>query len=250
MITAYKPIGISCLDLIKIFKEKDEYKDKKMGISGRLDEMAHGVVTILIDEETKNIEKYHKMNKVYRFRFIVGLETDTTAVLGFLQNKQNCDKVDIDLIKKTILDSNSTQFLQDFHIYSSFCVRLGDTKKPLWWWAKSNRLDEIADKMPKKSVNIYDISVLNIKNITLDEFISESLENLSKVVKGNFRQDEIIDQWKKYYSETDKTTIFPEFECEIKVSSGFYIRQFVKDIGKLLNINVLVTEIERLRYFN
>ncbi len=246
MITVYKPIGISCVDLIKILQEKEEYKGKRMGASGRLDEMAHGVVIILLDDETKKIKEYHNLDKVYKFRFIIGLETDTTSVLGLFQNKVNCNGVNIDLIRETILSFKSTEFLQEYHVYSSYCPKHDSLKKPLWWWAKHGRLNEIAE-MPNKKVSVYDIVVKNIKKIYLDEFIKECLENLSKV-KGDLRQDEIINQWNIYYQNEDKTINFIEFECEIKVSSGFYIRQFVKDIGKKLNLNVLVTEIERLSY--
>src|SRR5665647_2061497 len=98
MITVYKPIGISCVDLIKILQEKNEYKGRKMGATGRLDEMAHGAVIILLDEETKNTKLYHELDKTYKFRFIVGLETDTTSVLGIFQNKDNCNELDINLI--------------------------------------------------------------------------------------------------------------------------------------------------------
>jgi len=247
MITVYKPIGITCLDLIKILQEKEEYRGKRMGASGRLDEMAHGMVIILLGDETKKIKEYHTMDKVYKFRFIIGLETDTTSVLGLFQNKLNCNNVDIDLISKTILNFKSTNFLQDYHVYSSYCPQHDTVKKPLWWWAKNNKLNEIKE-MPNKMVSVYDIIIKKIKSIQLDEFINECLENLYKIKKGNLRQDEIIEQWKKYYEIQDKKTNFIEFECEIKVSSGFYIRQFVKDIGKMLNLNVLVTEIERLQY--
>jgi tRNA U55 pseudouridine synthase TruB len=36
------------------------------------------------------------------------------------------------------------------------------------------------------------------------------------------------------------------FNCAIHVSSGFYIRQFVKDISDLLGVKLLVIDIERI----
>jgi tRNA pseudouridine(55) synthase len=250
MLTIYKPIGISCVDLIEQLKQKEQYKDVKMGFTGRLDEMAHGSMIILLGDETKKTKQFHDLNKVYKFRFIVGLETDTTSVLGMFQNKIDCNELNNDKICQEILKFNNTQFMQEYHVYSSYCPKHPNLKKPLWWWILNNRLDEI-DEMPKKNVNIYDVKINNIKNVSLDDFMEESLENLSKIKKRNFRQDEIIKQWKKYYDKNKEQNVkFTEFECEIHVSSGFYVRQFVKDIGKQLNLNVVVTEIERLSYFN
>jgi tRNA U55 pseudouridine synthase TruB len=220
-----------------------------MGFTGRLDEMAHGAMIILFGDETKKTKQFHDLNKVYKFRFIVGLETDTTSVLGVFQNKIEYNELNIDKVCQEILKFKKTQFMQEYHVYSSYCPKHPTLKKPLWWWILNNRLNEI-EKIPEKSVNVYDVKINNIKNTSLDNFIKESLENLDKIKKGNLRQNDVIEQWKKYYDEKKEQNIqFTEFECEIHVSSGFYIRQFVKDIGKQLNLNVLVTEIERLSYF-
>lgn len=246
MITIYKPIGMSCVDLINSLKETDEYKGKNMGFSGRLDEMAHGKIIILLDDETKKTKEYHNSDKVYRFRFIVGLETDTTSVLGLIQNKERPNALDVNLVCKTIMEHNATEFLQEYHVYSSYRLAHDNVKKPLWWWAQSGRIHEI-EVLPNKKVKVYGVKIKNIKDISLDDFMAESFLNLSKVKDGTLRKEEVIDQLKKYYeSIRDKKINFVEFECEIKVSSGFYIRQFVKDIGKKLNLNVLVTEIERI----
>ena len=250
MLTLYKPIGLSCCDLIRQLQTKDEYKDQKMAFTGRLDEMAHGNVILLIGDETKKVNEYHNMNKVYKFRFVVGLETDSTATLGLFQNKLTPSELDIDLVTQTIMKHKATEFDQEYHVFSSFRPQNVKDRKPLWWFAFHNRLDEIKE-MPKKKVKVYDVQVKGIKNVTLDNFINEALGDLSKLRETLFfRKDQVIDQWQKFYDvNKDKNIKFVEFECEIKVSSGFYIRQFVKDIGKELNLNVLVTEIERLSYF-
>jgi tRNA U55 pseudouridine synthase TruB len=250
MITIYKPIGISCADLINTLKETDEYKGKHMGFSGRLDEMAHGKVIILLDEETKKTKDYHNSDKVYRFRFIIGLETDTTSVLGLFQNKEHPNDLDIDLVCKTIMEYDATEFIQEYHVFSSYRLMHDNVKKPLWWWARSGHIHEIKN-LPSKKVKVYGVNIKNIRDVLLDDFMAENLLNLSKVNDkfNTLRKEEVIDQWEKYHqSIRDKKINFIEFECDIRVSSGFYVRQFVKDIGKKLNLNVLVTEIERVSY--
>jgi len=83
--------------------------------------------------------------------------------------------------------------------------------------------------------------MLSCKEITTDSFIEETLSNLNKLNQGEFRKELIVEQWKNFSGD-----LICEIECIATVSSGFYIRQFVKDIGKMFNINVVVTEIERI----
>jgi tRNA pseudouridine(55) synthase len=246
-ISVYKNIGKSCTDLVNEIRQNYP-PDTKIGFSGRLDEMAHGMVTILIGDETKNTTTYHNLNKIYKFRFIVGLETDTTSVLGLFNNKPNSNNhITNDEICNQIEKTKNTTFMQEYHTFSSFVPKHDKIKKPLWWWSTNNLIHEIKE-MPKKEVCIYDVDVKNIKTISLTEFMNETFTNLSSLQDDKFRKAEIIDQWKKF-QETTLYTSFVEFECEIKTSSGFYIRQYVKDLAQSLNINLLVTEINRIAYF-
>jgi tRNA U55 pseudouridine synthase TruB len=42
---------------------------------------------------------------------------------------------------------------------------------------------------------------------------------------------------------------YNEITCIFSVSSGFYIRQFVKDMSDKLNVKMIVTDIERIEIF-
>ena len=64
--------------------------------------------------------------------------------------------------------------------------------------------------------------------------------------KHNFRQAEIIERWNTLSSAGNTEFVVAEFE--VSVSSGFYIRQFARDIGDNLNVKTVVIEIERLGY--
>jgi tRNA U55 pseudouridine synthase TruB len=64
-------------------------------------------------------------------------------------------------------------------------------------------------------------------------------------LKHNFNQLEIIDLWKGFLNNSEDVAIF---EMEISVSSGFYVRQLVKDIGIELGLKTITIEIERLSY--
>jgi len=108
---------------------------------------------------------------------------------------------------------------------------------PLWKWSLNNRLNEI--KIPEKNVNIKYINLLNTKKIYFNDIKNDLINTILKV-KGNFRQDSIIKQWNNY---KNKEIYISSFECN--VSSGFYIRQLVKDIGNLSNYYGMTLNIYR-----
>ena len=60
-----------------------------------------------------------------------------------------------------------------------------------------------------------------------------------------FRKGETLKQWKEYEFED----YYDVFECTITVSSGFYVRQFVKDMSDSLGVKMIVTDIERTLIF-
>jgi tRNA pseudouridine(55) synthase len=246
MLRIYKPIGISCATMIRQLKELPEYKDQRMAFSGRLDEMAHGIVLILVGDNTKKSPDYDALRKTYRFRFIIGVETDTTSTLGIIQNKNNPSVANIEKIEEYINSCNNKTSIQEYHIFSSFVPKHNKYKMPLFQWALDKKLDELME-IPKKEVTIFDIKMLSQKEITVDNFVRETLSNLNKLNQGEFRKEIIVEQWKNFLKETCNISTMCEIECMATVSSGFYVRQFVKDIGKIFNINVVVTEIERLK---
>jgi len=244
LIKIYKPIGISCGTLIKQLKESPEYKDKKMAFSGRLDEMAHGIVLVLVGDSTKLSPQYDAKQKTYRFRFVIGVETDTTSVLGIICDKSRVNsEVNPNEITEYINSFDGKTFVQEYHIFSSFVPKHDKYKMPLWQWAIENKLSELLET-PKKEVTILNIKTLQYKKVSIGDFLEESFNNLNKLQGGEFRKDKIIEQWKKFKDVTPYKMMY-EFECIATVSSGFYVRQFVKDLGKNFNINVTVTEIER-----
>ena len=63
---------------------------------------------------------------------------------------------------------------------------------------------------------------------------------------NDFNQDFLIQKWENL--EHVKNELFPILEINVKVSSGFYIRQLVEDIGKYLDVKTTTFEIERLTY--
>ena len=85
--------------------------------------------------------------------------------------------------------------------------------------------------------NIYGINCYDFKN-----FINSIINNINTIDKNkNFRQESIIKQWNKI----NRTYIF-SLKFEMKVSSGFYIRQFVRDLSTKFDFPLIVHDIHRI----
>ena len=141
LLPIYKKIGQTPLQLVEETKDKSKITDK-VSYLGRLDPMAHGLMVLLVGAETKKQEKYQKLDKVYQFKVLFGIETDTYDILGMIQNNiiSNIDKNAV--IK--YLESIQGESIQKFPPYSSIKV----SGKPLWKWAKEGNISSI--KIPEK----------------------------------------------------------------------------------------------------
>lgn len=256
--TDYKPIGITCGDFIK------KYKDKNIAYVGRLDPMAHGLITILTGKDVKDMEQYQKKAKIYKFKFIMGMNTDTDDILGIhtINNKE--DQTNLETIIEFI-NNFPNEYNQKYHSFSSFKpAKRNDAgkRKPLWWWttkrggflpptlslgSKSDRTvnNYLIEEIPEKKVKIYEKKISKIELRDGENIRAEFLAKISKIEDNKFRKEETILQWK----ETDFGYKYNEITCIFSVSSGFYIRQFVKDMSDKLNVKMIVTDIERIEIF-
>lgn len=226
LLNIYKPAGTTPLQIIEKFKEKHpKYKDKKIAYAGRLDPMAQGVLLLLVEPETKKREKYQNLNKEYEFQILFGVVTDTNDILGKIMRKAGI--YDINSLKNNlhkIVPKIEGNIEQKYPAYSSKTVK----GKPLYWWARKNRLNEI--NIPSKIVKIDKISVNNIYTVSKKN-LSAKIYNLINKVKGDFRQNEIKKDWINFFQTTKRTT-FPVAKLEVLCSSGTYIRSLANNIGK------------------
>ena len=216
-INIYKPIGITPLELIKIYKKLNNIKDK-MSFAGRLDPMAHGEMILLRGEECKLQDSYCGKDKIYEFEVLYGIKTDSLDILGIPNFRVE------DTIKYNPKDFIGP-YEQEYPHYSSIHVK----RKPLWLWAKEGRIGEI--KIPKKKITIYSldsVGSIELDNKNLIKTILKKLENLSIENRGKFRYDEIREQWLKLLIEERK---FKIGKYRVKVSSGTYVRTLCDRMG-------------------
>ena len=226
-------------------KIKKEMELKKISYCGKLDPMSRGIMLFLTNDMCKQQENFLKMDKVYEFKILFGFKTDSYDILGMIENI-NVDKIQIN----EIIDYTQKligKHQQYFPPYSSICVaNKNNVRKPLWWWSKHNRLDEI--KMPHKIIEIYSMEFLKHTQKEFKEIIPIIKQRISNV-KGDFRQKIIIELWEKYYQE-NKDQKFHILKFRSKVSSGTYIRSIIQKIAKQFNTSAIAYDINRKKIGN
>lgn len=231
----YKNCGETMDQFInKINNKRNNIKNnnKRVAYCGRLDPMARGKVIILENDDCKKVIEYNKKNKIYEVKILFGISTDSDDALGII------DKIDNDIIHTAdlIIDNNlfiykNHRFMQKYHYFST---------KMLNHRRKNNHDDYFHE------VEIYNSRIIShLETIDYEIWKDNIIKNILSIDKNkNFRQDEIIKQW--HSLDIKKINII---QLQLSVSSGFFVRQFVRDLSCLLNIPMMCYDINRVDYF-
>ena len=209
----------------------------KICFCGRLDPLARGKILILEGSECKNVKEILNMNKTYQFEIILGIQTKSDDPLGIIENidVSNTNEI-IFNIKQLLSNYKLGSFQQKFHNYSSKTIN----GKPLWEYTKNN----VNFDNPTHKVNLYSLKVKKDKQYNFNTWRDIIINQINRIDKNkDFNQKNIIKQWKEQNIE-DLISI----PVEISVSSGFYVRQFVRDLSEKIKYPLLTFDINRINY--
>lgn len=233
-----KKEGETPLETLENFRAKNKlYKNLKMTYAGRLDPMATGVLIVLADKKIKEKEKYLNLEKEYEFEILFGFSTDTYDILGKVLNNKNiiCDKKYLEKIIKNNLKFFIGNFIQEYPIYSSKTVN----GRQLFTYARANEEVEV----PKKEVEVKNLKLLKIRKINGSNLLKNIEKRINKV-KGDFRQEEILNIWKKDIKLKEQYFVV---SFKIKCSSGTYVRGIANSLGNKAQIPALTFKIKRTK---
>jgi tRNA pseudouridine55 synthase len=237
IILAYKPIGKTPLEIINELKQNYGYSKAKMSYAGRLDPMAHGLMIILKDAECYKQHLYHNFSKIYKFKLLLGISTDTFDILGKITNNSNTNSnINTDNLY-SIINSLIGKQKQHYPPYSSARV----DGHPLWYYAKNNLLHTIT--IPYKEIEVSTVKIIDdetIDYINLKNIVNNNISKLDK--KNNFRQEEILKEWNNIFNINYRI-----ITIETEVSCGTYIRSLCNLIGEQLKIPALALDIYRTK---
>ena len=230
-----KPSGITINDFINNYKKIN--KCKKACFCGRLDPMARGQVLILKEDKCKEMPQYLNNNKIYEFEIMTGFQTQSDDFLGIIE-KNSYDSFDLNTLE-IYLNQNIKLFKifnQKFHKFSSKKIN----GKSMIELTKSSELYT----QPTHPVQINNLQILEQKKYNFEEWKKMMILIVDKINKSkDFNQNNIIKQWEKQqYNE-----YIYSIKVRISVTSGFYIRQFVRDLSTKLNYPFLTYDINRIK---
>ena len=249
MIELYKKRGETPLEALnRLRDEQSELEKETLSYAGRLDPMAEGILPVLVgEEENKNRKLFLNYDKEYHAEFLIGVSTDTGDVLGVIQ-KNNFKHIDANVVLKEI--EQLTQLTsQIYPWYSSKTVK----GVPLFEYARKGELDI---KRPFRDITIYSVKDIKVSTTDIHKLIQEIIIDIEKV-KGDFRQEEIIEGWKGLDSyqcvgdDCDNDGCENGFailaSCTLCVSSGTYIRGLCDVLEKRLGVPVVLHKLVRTK---
>jgi len=151
-----KPKGITSFDVIRQLRKK--LGIRKMGHAGTLDPLASGLMIIGLEKGTKKLNKYIKLDKVYKAEILLGRKTTTSDMEGDIleEKKISCGELDDEYVKSVLADIVGDIDLE-VPIYSAVKV---DGKR-LYKYAREG----IDVKPPTKTMHIYSINFNEVKSI-------------------------------------------------------------------------------------
>lgn len=233
-----KKIGQTPLDCIKNLKIKDpSLTHLPVTYAGRLDPLASGLLLLLVGDECLKKDEYLALSKEYEVDILFGFSTDTYDLMGkVLSSSKDSDGA---IKAREVISDFIGTIEQSYPVYSSRPVN----GKPLFVWAREDRLGEV--EIPSHRVTVNDISILKDFKLNGEEILSQIKENIS-LVSGDFRQDEIIKIWEDVLSDCKKN-VFDILRLKISCGSGVYVRGIANSIGEKIGIPSLAFNIKRTK---
>ena len=258
MLEMYKESGITPLEFINTIKK--QYPNKKICYTARLDPMARGKIPILFDDECKQMYLYTNLSKTYEVKIMIGYKTDSDDILGMFESDPDPDpdnntnsKImssnDIITKYRTFFEiENEINIIQKYHYFSTKAL-LSRNKH------KDKEYDKDSDKDSDKDFNknseyfhnvkLFSSKIIDNGELNFDEWCNICIALIDKVDKTkNFRQKEIIKQWQSLLNGKIKSIQY--ISLKLHVGSGFFVRQFIRDISDSIHIPLLCYDIHRI----
>lgn len=226
----WKEWGETLSVLLRRFRTEYGIDEKtKITYAGRLDPAAEGIVLLLTGKAVHKKDNYAAYDKTYTLSVLFGVQTDTGDLLGMPLRVQ---PKSIEFSKKTLEGFVGTLTLP-YPLYSSKPV--GGI--PLFMYARNNTAVDIPYRNMEIKTIAYDAQE------TIDaKTILEKVSALTAIVQGDFRQEDIVQSWRKSLSQTD---VYKIVTITVTASSGTYMRTLAEAIGEAIGVPACAYHIVR-----
>jgi tRNA pseudouridine55 synthase len=239
VLNLYKRSGETPLERLGRLRNVNKlYRNETLSYAGRLDPLAEGVLLVLVGAENKKRDHYNQLPKEYEAEILLGVSTDAFDPLGIVQKvDHNIKKVDS---KKIAVELKKTEggYVQSYPPFSSKAVE----GKPLFWWAREQRLNEI--QLPTKEVFIYSADLIGERMVGSKELL-RIIDEKILLVRGDFRQSLIRKSWATALSGEERE--YQIIKIRIVCSSGTYVRVLANRLGDGFGVPAIAFHIIRTR---
>jgi tRNA pseudouridine(55) synthase len=243
----YKPIGPTTHQLAvraaAVFGETLTH-------TGSLDPMAHGVVTLLTEEDRFRKQELAPEEKQYRFQLVAGLQTDSRDLLGLLTEDRS-DEFRVRYSDDVVLEEVRVALeavLAEFH---------GETEQQLpQFSARRIEGESYFDKARRgeafepavETVEIHALEIVGSTLITPAALATKAATYIPRIA-GDFRQEEILEQWQTFGAATPSEQQYdhalPVFTLDAHVGKRTYIRALARDLARTTGVPFFVLDLER-----
>ncbi|EEB08893.1 tRNA pseudouridine synthase [Schizosaccharomyces japonicus yFS275] len=230
-------------------RRKKHSLDIKIGHGGTLDPLASGVLVVGLGSGTKQLSKLLSCKKVYETVALFGRSTDTYDSSGKIV--ESAEHVPTKEEIETALPSFKGDIMQMPPIYSALHVN----GKRLYEYAREGL--PLPDSVKARPMHCFDVEMTKFMSkgehtyCDPDNFFE--LEAAEEGAEENKDSEKKNKQGKKRkFNEVDLTRgtrepIGPAASFRLTVSSGFYVRSFVNDLGEKVNSKSHMVELVRLQ---
>jgi len=230
----YKPRGKTPFECVQAYQKRTSTTEV-ISYAGRLDPMAEGVLLLLVGEENDKRREYEHFSKAYLVDMVFGIGTDTGDLMGIpmvpSSDLPHYPPAEIEVAAQEYVGTDR----QRYHPYSSTRVN----GKPLFYWAREGRLDEIV--IPTHPITIESIQIIESKSVPIQS-LTQVCQSVVPQVHGEFRQQEIVEAWGEVSSPHHVQQVTFKVHC---ASGGAFMRVLAEDIAQSLDTQGFCSRIIR-----
>lgn len=191
--------------------------------AGRLDPNAEGLLLVLQGDECKQKDSYLGLSKEYDFTLLIGAETDTGDILGLVKRESNLfstDSLSPDDFLSKIREASGGLIGKHSYPYPKYSSKTVEGT-PLFTLARAGHFStaETEKDIPKRVMEVTALSLDKCELVNSNKIL-QLIEDRVEKVRGDFRQEAIIERWRAFLPGKTFLLLSGTISCE----SGTYIR--------------------------
>lgn len=232
-----KPLGLTSLQALDALRAADPaLRDRRLGHAGRLDPMAEGLLTVLVDDETRDAPTLRTQDKTYEIDVALGLATDSFDSFGLVTDVAPDFSPDDDAFTRACRAWEGAVAQR----YPPFSQARVAGRSLLAWGAAG-----LAMERPVATRTIASITALGRRVEAGEAIVAEAVRRAG-LVRGELRQEAIAARWRAREAALTGRSV-AVVSLRVACSAGTYMRSLAHDLGAAVGAPSIAWRIRRTR---